>query len=120
MTFYDAHSNKSFIDLGNIPLPVQTNITGQVLTGIAPVNIGAFSNPAELLQSLPLTGTIVNITHSETAYFKLTTNNLTKDEAPHVLKQGDIWKIPQIINVPSPVNRTSSIPGNCSRNNNSL
>ncbi|XP_055372713.1 uncharacterized protein LOC129606414 [Condylostylus longicornis] len=79
LTFFDAHRNDSHIDFGNIPLPVQTNISGQVLTGIAPINIGAISNPSDLLSTLPLTGTIVNITHSDTAFFKLSTQNMTSN-----------------------------------------
>lgn len=96
LTFYDAHTNHSHIDLGNIPLPIQTNITGQVLTGIAPVNIGAFSSAAELLQTLPLTGTIVNITHSDTAFYQLTRSNASDSERPHVLQSEELAKLPQV------------------------
>jgi len=96
LTFFDAHSNGSHIDLGNIPLPIQTNVSGQVLTGIAPVNIGAFSSPEELLQTLPLTGSIVNITHSNTAFYKLTTSNVSSDEQPQVLTDSDLTKLPNI------------------------
>lgn len=97
LTFFDAHQNSSHIDLGKVPLPVQTNISGQVLTGIAPIDIGAFSNPSELFQSLPLTGTIVNITHSDTGYFQLTTSNQTdKEKDSHVLNLNDLTKIPEL------------------------
>lgn len=87
LTFFDAHSNNSHIDLGNIPLPIQTNVSGQVLTGIAPVNIGAFGSPSELLQSLPLTGSIVNITHSDTAFYQLTTSNTSEADKPKIIDQ---------------------------------
>ncbi|EDW78834.1 uncharacterized protein Dwil_GK12502 [Drosophila willistoni] len=93
LTFYDAHSNKSHIDLGNIPLPIQTNVTGQVLTGIAPVNIGAFSSPQELLETLPLTGSIVNITHSDTAFYQLTKSNTTQAEKPQVLDKDTLSQL---------------------------
>lgn len=93
LTFFDSHSNQSHIDLGNIPLPIQTNVTGQVLTGIAPVNIGAFSSPQELLETLPITGSIVNITHSDTAFYKLTKSNVSAAEKPQVLDQDTLNKL---------------------------
>ncbi|KAM8709192.1 hypothetical protein ACLKA7_016064 [Drosophila subpalustris] len=93
LTFYDAHTNQSHIDLGNIPLPIQTNVTGQVLTGIAPVNIGAFSSPQELLQTLPLTGSIVNITHSDTAFYQLTKSNTSAFEKPQLLSGDALNKL---------------------------
>lgn len=96
LTFFDAHKNSSHIDLGRVPLPIQTNISGQVLTGIAPVDIGAFSNPAQLLQTLPITGTIVNITHSDTGYFQLSTSNLTGYEKPHILSISDLKHLSDI------------------------
>ncbi|XP_037945065.1 uncharacterized protein LOC119683270 [Teleopsis dalmanni] len=99
LTFYDAHTNKSHIDLGNIPLPIQTNVSGQVLTGIAPVNIGAFSSPAELLETLPLTGTIVNITHSNTAFYQLTKSNKSSGEKPHVVGNDELVNLPNIANL---------------------
>ncbi|XP_055846339.1 uncharacterized protein LOC129912219 [Episyrphus balteatus] len=99
LTFFDAHRNSSHIDLGNIPLPIQTNVSGQVLTGIAPVNIGAFSNPNELLNTLPLTGTIVNLTHSDTSYFQLSTHNISESEKPQVLTQEEIAQIPDAANI---------------------
>lgn len=93
LTFYDAHTNQSHIDLGNIPLPIQTNVTGQVLTGIAPVNIGAFSSPQELLATLPLTGSIVNITHSDTAFYQLTKSNTSAQEKPQLLSEDALSKL---------------------------
>uniref|UniRef100_A0A1A9VHK2 DUF4794 domain-containing protein n=1 Tax=Glossina austeni TaxID=7395 RepID=A0A1A9VHK2_GLOAU len=80
LTFFDAHSNNSHIDLGNIPLPIKTNVSGQILTGIAPINIGAFSSAGELLQTLPLTGTIFNITQSDTAFYQLTATNISDSD----------------------------------------
>ncbi|ALC43352.1 CG14949 [Drosophila busckii] len=93
LTFYDAHTNQSHIDLGNIPLPIQTNVSGQVLTGIAPINIGAFSSPQELLQTLPLTGSIVNITHSDTAFYQLTKSNTSGFEKPQLLSEDALAKL---------------------------
>ncbi|XP_037806506.1 uncharacterized protein LOC119600390 [Lucilia sericata] len=95
LTFFDAHTNESHIDLGNIPLPIQTNVSGQVLTGIAPVNIGAISSASELLQTLPLTGSIVNITHSDTAFYKLTKSNVSDEEKPRIVNMDEIASIPE-------------------------
>ncbi|XP_067646953.1 uncharacterized protein [Eurosta solidaginis] len=99
LTFYDAHSNQSHIDLGNVPLPIQTNISGQILTGIAPVNIGAFSSPTELLKTLPLTGTIVNITHSNTAYYQLTKSNASETLKPHLTNVEGLTNVADLLPV---------------------
>lgn len=60
-------------------MPVQTNVSGQILTGIAPLHVGMVngSNLHELLGSLPITGTVVNITQSNGGIFKIETQNLT-------------------------------------------
>ncbi|XP_053953200.1 uncharacterized protein LOC128860014 [Anastrepha ludens] len=110
LTFYDAHSNQSHINLGNVPLPIQTNISGQVLTGIAPVNIGAFSNPTEILQTLPLTGTIVNITHSNTAYYQLTKSNASDTLKPHVTDVEDLTNVADLFPVVSKVPLQYPVP----------
>ncbi|XP_054732952.1 uncharacterized protein LOC129240906 [Anastrepha obliqua] len=112
LTFYDAHSNQSHINLGNVPLPIQTNISGQVLTGIAPVNIGAFSNPTEILQTLPLTGTIVNITHSNTAYYQLTKSNASDTLKPHVTDVKDLTNVADLFPVVSKVPLQYPVPAN--------
>ena len=77
LSFYGASSNKTHIDLGNIPLPIQTNISGQVVSAISPVNLGAFSNLQDIIQTLPITGAIMNITKSNTSYIELSTHNIT-------------------------------------------
>lgn len=41
LTFFDPENNGSFIDLSNIPVPFQTNISGITVTGVAPANFGA-------------------------------------------------------------------------------
>jgi hypothetical protein len=33
LSFYNTDSNDSFINFGDVPLPVQTNVSGQVITG---------------------------------------------------------------------------------------
>lgn len=93
LTFFDAHSNGSHLDLGDIPLPVQTNVTGQVLTGIAPVHIGAIQDAHDIIQTLPLTGTIVNISHSDTSFITLT-HKPRDGENGTILDAEDLAKIP--------------------------
>lgn len=95
LTFFDAKSNGSHFDLGQIPLPVQTNITGQVLTGIAPIDFGAIQNATDVLSTLPLTGTIINITHSDTSFINLS-HRPSITENGTILNADDIAKIPGI------------------------
>lgn len=93
LTFFDAKSNGSYFDLGAIPLPVQTNVTGQVLTGIAPIELGSIQNASDILSTLQLTGTIVNITHSDTSFINLSHRpSITEDGA--ILNPADIARIP--------------------------
>ncbi|XP_017773274.1 PREDICTED: uncharacterized protein LOC108560303 [Nicrophorus vespilloides] len=42
LTFFNPTHNGSTIDLSNIPVPIQANISGISITGIAPVNFGTF------------------------------------------------------------------------------
>lgn len=93
LTFFDAHSNGSHFDLGEIPLPVQTNVTGQILTGIAPISLGAIQNASDVLSTLPLTGTIINITHSDTSFINLS-HRPSVTENGTILNAEDIAKIP--------------------------
>lgn len=95
LTFFDAHSNGSHYDLGSIPLPVQTNVSGQVLTGIAPVHIGAIQDATDIFNTLPLTGTIVNISHSDTSFITLS-HKPTMGENGTILDSEDLAKIPGI------------------------
>ncbi|KAL5292919.1 hypothetical protein ACFFRR_011594 [Megaselia abdita] len=99
LTFFDAHTNNSHIDLGSIPLPVQSNVSGQVLTGIVPIAIGGFSDPRDILSTLPITGTIANITHSNTALFQITTSNQSQELSnpnENILTPEDIAEIPEV------------------------
>ncbi|XP_037045245.1 uncharacterized protein LOC119080781 [Bradysia coprophila] len=95
LTFFDAHSNASHFNLGDIPLPVQTNVSGQVLTGIAPVHIGAIQEATDILSSLPLTGTIVNISHSDTSFINLS-HSPKINENGTILDAEDLAKLPGI------------------------
>lgn len=95
LTFFDAHSNASHFNLGNIPLPVQTNVSGQILTGIAPVHIGAIQEANDILSSLPLTGTIVNISHSDTSFINLSHSPKISENGT-ILDAEDLAKLPGI------------------------
>lgn len=113
LTFFDAKSNGSHFELGQIPLPVQTNVTGQVLTGIAPISLGTIQNGSDILSTLPLTGTIINITHSDTSFINLSHKpSFTKNGT--ILDAEDIAKIPGLngtdailIDAMSPVNENN-------------
>lgn len=95
LTFFSSGSNKTHINLGDIPLPVQTSVHGQVLTGIAPVHIGALSNLNDVLATLPITGTIVNITQTNSSYIELTKQNISDiNDATSVVDVADLAKLP--------------------------
>lgn len=100
LSFFDAESNETFINFGDIPLPVQTNVSGQIITGISPVHIGAVQNVGDVLKSLPFTGTIVNITESDTSYIHVSRENVTDAEQEVILPDGsDLSKLPILNNV---------------------
>ncbi|GAB0099177.1 uncharacterized protein DMENIID0001_150230 [Sergentomyia squamirostris] len=101
LTFFNAHQNDTHLDFGSIPLPVQTNVSGQILTGIAPIDLGAVdvNHPEDILETLPITGTIVNITKSESSMFIINTTNVSFDELNTYLEDDDLTKIPVISNV---------------------
>lgn len=83
------------MDLGTIPIPVQTNVTGQVLTGVAQLNMDGSSDAKDILSTLPITGTIVNITHSDTSYFQLGNPNQLTHSNENDLIQEDNTAIPE-------------------------
>lgn len=101
LSFYDTKSNDSFINFGDVPLPVQTTgVNGQVITGIAPVHIGAVDDVGDVLKQLPFSGTIVNITQKDSSYIHLNRENLTDNEQQVVLNsQDDLAKLPILNNV---------------------
>lgn len=59
VSFYDPKSNGSSFDLSNIPIPIETNVSGVSVTGILPVNLGSIILPpngaaAQLNTTFPL------------------------------------------------------------------
>lgn len=100
VSFFDTESNDTFINFGDIPLPVETNVSGHILTEITPYHIGAVKNIGEVLKSLPFTGSIVNITESDTSYVHVTRENVTQEEQEiHFANNTDLSKLPILENV---------------------
>lgn len=95
LTFFTHNANKTHINLGDIPLPVATSVHGQVLTGIAPVHIGAVSSLQDVLATLPITGTIVNITQTNSSYIELSKQNISDlHDTANIVSVADLAKIP--------------------------
>ncbi|KAL1380502.1 hypothetical protein pipiens_014144 [Culex pipiens pipiens] len=95
LTFFTHNANKTHINLGDIPLPVATSVHGQVLTGIAPVHIGAVSNLQDVLATLPITGTIVNITQTNSSYIELSKQNISDlHDSANIISVADLAKLP--------------------------
>lgn len=100
LTFYDPKFNGSSIDLSNIPLPIQTNISGVTITGLAPANLGSFVVPppgestVEPASNLPLAvpvlpSAVVNVSHN------ISTTNPQK--GAHLISE-----IPSVLGLDSP------------------
>lgn len=96
LTFFSHDSNKTHINLGDIPVPVATSVNGQVLTGIAPVHLGAVSDLHDLVQTLPISGTIVNITQTNSSYVTLTQKDIEEIEAG----SAEAVDVPELTNLP--------------------
>lgn len=105
LSFFDTESNDTHINLGDIPLPVQTNVNGQILTGIAPFHIGAVTNFSDILSTLPITGTIVNISESSTSFI-----NLTKHDVPAFNQQTVLSGDDSLTKIPISPNANGLIP----------
>ncbi|XP_058067054.1 uncharacterized protein LOC131216556 [Anopheles bellator] len=89
LSFFSHSDNGTHFDLGDIPVPVHTSIHGQVFTGIAPVHLGAVpTNLTDLLTALPIAGTVVNITQSNSSYVELHRHNIS--DAPVLLSHNDL------------------------------
>lgn len=107
LTFYDAESNSSFINLGDVPLPQSVNVSGQILTGVAPVHIGVVENGnlADIISNLPITGTIVNITQTDTSFINIERHNVTEESLETKIEdKNDLAKLPILSEVLLPNN----------------
>ncbi|KAI4470805.1 zinc finger protein [Holotrichia oblita] len=54
LTFFDPITNGSAFDLTNIPVPIETNISGVSITGIAPFDLGTIELPSDNEESATL------------------------------------------------------------------
>ncbi|CRL02927.1 CLUMA_CG015822, isoform A [Clunio marinus] len=114
-SFYDGESNDSYINLGDVPLPVQTNVSGEIVTGISPVQIGAVHNVSDILSALPFHGTIVNITEGKPSYVKISRHNLTNGQNNIKLNNGDNLSNPMLFEEITP---KSSVNDDLKKNHN--
>lgn len=100
LSFFDTDSNATNINFGDIPVPVQTNVSGHIITGVAPVHIGAVRSIGEALKALPFSGTIINITNSATSYVTVNRDNVTEGQQSTILNSGtDLAELPILNNV---------------------
>lgn len=100
ISFFDTESNDSFINFGDVPLPIQTNVSGQIITGISPVHIGAVHDISQVLESLPFSGTIINITESDTSFLHVSRENITEaDQQVTLADDANLAELPILNNV---------------------
>lgn len=93
LSFFSHGNNDTHINLGDIPVPIQTSIQGQVFTGIAPVHVGAVpTNLSDLLSALPISGTVVNISQTNSSFVEVHKHNVS--DAAVLLNQKDLSSLP--------------------------
>ncbi|XP_035785017.1 uncharacterized protein LOC118462963 [Anopheles albimanus] len=102
LSFFSHGENGTHIDFGDIPVPIQTSIQGQVFTGIAPVHVGAVpTNLSDLLSALPIAGTVVNISQSNSSFVELHKHNIS--DAAVLLSHPDLASLPFASSVSEPL-----------------
>lgn len=76
LTFFNAHRNGSAFDFGDIPVPIQANITGHTYTEILPVHIGdgGVMNISDIASILPLPEHVLNFTRNHDTFFQYQTS----------------------------------------------
>uniref|UniRef100_A0A182K3K6 DUF4794 domain-containing protein n=1 Tax=Anopheles christyi TaxID=43041 RepID=A0A182K3K6_9DIPT len=93
LSFFSHGGNDTHLDLGDIPIPIQTSVQGQVFTGIAPVHVGTVpTNLSDLLSALPIAGTVVNISQTNSSYVEVHKHNIS--DAAVLLNQKDLNSLP--------------------------
>ena len=101
LTFFDPPSNDTFIDLSNVPVPIQTNISGVSVTGIAPTNLGTIRLPSDdddqavLNAKFPLQ---VPILPNAVISVKHNISTINEDKSAQILSE-----IPQLLGLTSPI-----------------
>lgn len=95
LSFFGGHrGNNSKLDFGDIPLPIQQQVNGQIITGIAPVHFGEIEDANDILKTLPLTGTIINITDSQDALINFSRHNISEEAEPTIIHHLNFNNIP--------------------------
>lgn len=80
MTFFNAHKNGSLFNFGDIPVPIQANITGHTYTEILPIHIGdGIKNISDIASILPLPEHVLNFTQAENTLFQYKTSHIHHD-----------------------------------------
>ncbi|XP_053674999.1 uncharacterized protein LOC128725290 [Anopheles nili] len=93
LSFFSHGGNSTHLNLGDIPVPIQTSVQGQVFTGIAPVHVGTVpTNLSDLLSALPISGTVVNISQTNSSYVEVHKHNIS--DASVLLNQKDLTSLP--------------------------
>uniref|UniRef100_A0A182X4I3 Secreted protein n=1 Tax=Anopheles quadriannulatus TaxID=34691 RepID=A0A182X4I3_ANOQN len=94
LSFFSHGGNDTHLDLGDIPVPIQTSVQGQVFTGIAPVHVGTVPTKlSDLLSALPIAGTVVNISQTNSSYVEVHKHNIS-DAAVLLQGQNDLSSLP--------------------------
>lgn len=71
LTFFNAHKNGSFFNFGDLPVPIQANITGHTYTEILPIHIGdGPMNLSDIVSILPLPEHVLNFTQNNDTVFQ--------------------------------------------------
>lgn len=71
LTFFNTHKNGSLFDFGDIPVPIQANITGHSYTEILPFHIGdGIQNISEIASVLPLPEHVLDFTQQDDTLFQ--------------------------------------------------
>uniref|UniRef100_A0A182NIA4 Uncharacterized protein n=1 Tax=Anopheles dirus TaxID=7168 RepID=A0A182NIA4_9DIPT len=93
LSFFSHGGNDTHLNLGDIPVPIQTSVQGQVFTGIAPVHVGTVpTSLTDLLSALPISGTVVNISQTNSSYVEVHKHNIS--DAAVLLNQHDLGSLP--------------------------
>uniref|UniRef100_A0A182PMU1 Uncharacterized protein n=1 Tax=Anopheles epiroticus TaxID=199890 RepID=A0A182PMU1_9DIPT len=93
LSFFSHGGNDTHVNLGDIPVPIQTSVQGQVFTGIAPVHVGTVpTNLSDLLSALPIAGTVVNISQTNSSFVEVHKHNIS--DATVLLNQSDLNSLP--------------------------
>lgn len=80
LTFFNAHKNGTSFNFGDIPVPIQANITGHTYTEILPIHIGEGMNISDIASILPLPENVLNFTNSEDTLFEYQTSSIHHHE----------------------------------------